>query len=146
MPGRGLTGEIVARYLKITFTSTPELPQDEVLAQLIFDRSLSELSVFQIAQLAAAAATLAGSGGGLTDDFRASTGLANLDVTSGEDGQVGVRAGAYLHDNIYLDVETQSDGDSRATINLDITRHLRGRVSVDSEGESNIGIFYERDY
>ncbi len=131
---------------EITFTSTPELPQDEVLAQLIFDRSLSELSAFQIAQLAAAAATLAGSGGGLTDDFRASTGLANLDVTSGEDGQVGVRAGAYLDDNIYLDVETQSDGDSRATINLDITRHLRGRVSVDSEGESNIGIFYERDY
>lgn len=131
---------------EITFSSIPELPQDEVLAQLIFDRPLSELSPFQIAQLAAAAATLAGSGGGLTDDLRASTGLANLDLTTGEDGEFGVRAGAYLGDNIYLDVETQSDGDSRAAINLDITRNLRGRVSVDSEGESKIGIFYERDY
>ncbi len=40
--------------LNIVFSSSPELPQDEVLAQLIFKRSIGELSAFQIAQLAAA--------------------------------------------------------------------------------------------
>src|SRR5690606_32556497 len=34
----------------IKFSSEPELPQDEVLARLIFKRSMSELSAFQIAQ------------------------------------------------------------------------------------------------
>ena len=37
-----------------------ELPEDEVLARLIFNRGINELSPFQIAQLAAAAAELAG--------------------------------------------------------------------------------------
>ncbi|MSU90651.1 hypothetical protein GE300_13680 [Rhodobacteraceae bacterium 2CG4] len=131
---------------EISFTSSPDLPQDEVLALLIFNRNLSELSPFQIAQLASAAATLAGGGGGLVDSFRSGAGLANLDFTTDDEGDVGVRAGAYLDDNIYLDVETDSGGDSRASINLDITRSVRARASVDDEGETSIGIFFERDY
>jgi len=131
---------------EISFTSTPDLPQDEVLALLIFNRNLSELSPFQVAQLASAAATLAGGGGGLVDSFRSGAGLANLDFTTDDEGDVGVRAGAYLDDNIYLDVETDSGGDSRASINLDITTSVRARASVDNEGETSIGIFFERDY
>ena len=46
--------------LDITFSSQPQLPQDEVLARLIFNRGINELSPLQIAQLAAAAAELAG--------------------------------------------------------------------------------------
>ena len=42
------------------FTSSPELPQDEVLAQLVFGRSMSSLSPLQIAQLAEAAGQLTG--------------------------------------------------------------------------------------
>lgn len=132
---------------QITFSSSPELPQDEVLALLIFDRNVSDLSPFQIAQLAAAAATLSGRGGnGLVEGLRGATGLADLDVTSGDDGAVGVRAGAYISENIYLNVEADSAGDSRATINLDITETVRGRVSLDNEGQSTLGIFFERDY
>ena len=137
----------VASDPEITFEASPELPQDEVLALLIFDRNVSELSPFQIAQLAAAAATLSGrGGGGLVEGLRGATGLANLDITSGDDGAVGVRAGAYIDDNIYLDVEADSAGDSRATINLDITDTLTGRVSVDNNGQGTLGLFFERDY
>ncbi|MGH7002814.1 MAG: translocation/assembly module TamB domain-containing protein, partial [Alphaproteobacteria bacterium] len=46
--------------LQIVFSSQPELPQDEVMARLIFNRSISELTPLQIARLAAAAAELAG--------------------------------------------------------------------------------------
>ncbi|WP_112320878.1 translocation/assembly module TamB domain-containing protein [Oceanibium sediminis] len=132
---------------QITFTSSPDLPQDEVLAQLIFNRNVSELSAFQIAQLAGAAATLAGGGGGgVAGQFRSAIGLDNLDITTGEEGEVGVRAGAYINDNLYLDVEADSAGDSKATINLDITTGVRARASVDNRGESTVGIFFERDY
>ncbi len=44
----------------VVFSSQPTLPQDEVLARLIFNRGINELSPIQIAQLAAAAAELAG--------------------------------------------------------------------------------------
>ncbi|MEO0914843.1 MAG: translocation/assembly module TamB domain-containing protein, partial [Pseudomonadota bacterium] len=132
---------------EITLSSTPELPQDELLALLIFQRNLSELTPFQVAQLATAAATLAGGGsGGLLEGLRASTGLSNLDVTTGEEGEIGVRAGAYLQENVYLDLEAEDDGDARATINIDITDSLRGRATFGNDGDSNIGIFFERDY
>ncbi|MEM8787008.1 MAG: translocation/assembly module TamB domain-containing protein [Pseudomonadota bacterium] len=132
---------------EVTFTSQPELPEDEVLALLLFDRNVSELSPFQIAQLAAAAASLAGrGGGGVVNGLRSAIGLSDLDITTDDDGDVGVRAGAYLDENIYLDVEADSAGDSKATVNLDITDSVTGRVSVDSNGESTIGIFFERDY
>jgi translocation and assembly module TamB len=49
---------------EVTFSSDPMLPQDEVLARLIFDRGVGELSPLQLAQLAAAAAELAGGGSG----------------------------------------------------------------------------------
>jgi hypothetical protein len=45
---------------EIAFSSVPELPQDEILARLLFDRSVAQLSPFQIAQLGAAVAGAAG--------------------------------------------------------------------------------------
>ncbi len=40
----------VATDPTISFTSSPALPQDEVLAQLIFGQSMSKLSALQIAR------------------------------------------------------------------------------------------------
>ena len=49
---------------EVSFSSVPDLPQDEVLAQLIFGRDLSHLSALQAVQLGAALNTLAGRGNG----------------------------------------------------------------------------------
>ena len=57
-----------------------------------------------------------------------------------------MRAGKYLDDNIYLDVQTDTDGDSRAEINLDLSDSVTARGSVGSDGNTTIGLFYERDY
>ncbi len=133
--------------LDIQFSSTPELPQDEVLAQLIFKRSIGELSAFQIAQLAAAAAELAGgSNNSLMNKLRAGTGLDDLDVVTDDKGQTAVRAGRYIRDNIYLGVEAGSGGSTKGTVNLDITRNLKAKGSLGAEGDSSGGIFYEKDY
>ena len=44
--------------------STPELPQDEVLAQLLFHRSSASLSPFQLAAIAGSLAELSGATSG----------------------------------------------------------------------------------
>lgn len=132
---------------EITFSSIPERPEDEVLALVLFNRATDQLSPFQIAQLAAAAAELAGAGGnGLLARFRGATGLDDLDVLTEEDGTTAVRAGRYLADNLYLDVTTTSEGDARASVNIDLTDRVTARGSVDTDGNSTIGIFYQRDY
>ncbi len=55
----------------VSFTSAPELPQEEVLARLLFGRSLDKISPLQAAQLANAVAVLAGRGGvGIVGNLR----------------------------------------------------------------------------
>ncbi|WP_258869645.1 translocation/assembly module TamB domain-containing protein [Paracoccus thiocyanatus] len=131
----------------ITFESSPEMPQEEVLSQLLFGRGLDNISALQAAQLASAVATLAGRGGeGIVGRLRASTGLDDLDLATDDDGNVSVRAGKYLSENLYTDVQVGGDGKTKLNLNLDMSDTLTARGSVDSEGESTIGLFYERDY
>ncbi|XKL39445.1 translocation/assembly module TamB domain-containing protein [Nitratireductor sp. L15S-10] len=133
--------------LNITFSSQPELPEDEVLARLVFNRGIDELSAVQIAQLAAAAAELAGgSNTSLLGSLRNATGLDDLDVVTDSEGNAAVRAGRYIQDNIYLGVEAGAKGTTRGTINLDITEDLKARGAVGSDGNSSLGIFFEKDY
>lgn len=133
--------------LNVNFSSQPNLPQDEILARLIFNRSLNELSPFQIAQLAAAAADLAGaSNTSLLNTLRAKIGLDDLDVIVDEKGNTGLRIGRYIHNNVYLGFEAGSDGATKGTINLDISRHLKAKGAIGNEKNSSIGLFYERDY
>jgi translocation and assembly module TamB len=132
---------------EVTFSSVPDLPEDEVLAQLLFGQGLDNLSAFQALQLASAVATLAGRGGeGLVGRLRKGFGLDDLDVAAGSDGESTVRAGKYLAEGIYSQVEVESGGKSRVTLNLDLRRGLTARGSVGNDGEASLGLFFERDY
>ncbi|OPB32422.1 translocation/assembly module TamB domain-containing protein [Bartonella sp. AR 15-3] len=133
--------------LDIQFSSQPILPQDEVLARLIFNRSLNELSPFQIVQLTAAAAEFAGaSNTSLLNTLRTHIGLDDLDVVVDKKGNTGLRVGRYIHDNIYLGFEAGSNGTTKGTINLDISRHLKAKGAIGSEENRSFGLFYEKDY
>ncbi|WP_323040106.1 translocation/assembly module TamB domain-containing protein [Gemmobacter sp.] len=131
----------------IQFLSSPELPEEEVVARLLFGRGLTTLTPIQAAQLASAVATLTGKGGsGVVDRLRKSFGLDDFDVTASESGAAAVRAGKYLSDNIYVDLTLGSGDESEVSINLDLSPSVtvRGRTSAD--GNTGIGIHYERDY
>ncbi len=131
----------------IEFTSSPDLPQDEVIARLLFGKGIETLSPLQAARLASAVANLAGGGGGgLFGSVRRGLGLDDLDLSPGGGGGVGARAGAYVAENVYTDVEVNDEGETEITINLDISPSLRVRAGVGSEGESSLGVFFARDY
>ncbi len=132
---------------QITFTSAPALPQDEILAQLIFGRDLTTLSPLQALELASAVATLAGRGGeGLMGRLRDQFGLDDLDVSQSEDGNTAVRAGKYISDNVYSDVVVESDGTTELNLNLQIGPNVNVKGSTSSDGNAGVGIFFERDY
>ena len=139
-----LTG--LASNPQVTFTSTPSLPQDEILAQLIFGQSLSRLSPLQIAQLADAAAQLAGGQGtSLFQSLRSTLGIDDLDISTDETGGTSISAGKYLNDRTYIELEQSGAGETRATINLDIGRGLKLKGEAGGDGAGG-GIFYEREY
>lgn len=131
----------------VRFESTPQAPQDEVLAQLLFGRNISEISAFQALQLANAVATLAGRGGvGVISNLRTGFGLDDLDVTTAESGATAVRAGKYISENVYTDVTAASDGTADVSINLDLTDNLTVKGTAGSDSNTGIGIFFEKDY
>ena len=124
-----------------------ELPEEEVISRLLFDRGLDNLSPLQAAQLASAVAELAGRGGeGIVSRLRNSFGLDDLDVTTGEDGSAAVRAGKYLSEKVYTDVTIGSEGKTEINLNLDVRPGVTARGTLGSDGSTGIGIYYEKDY
>ncbi|MGF6859590.1 translocation and assembly module TamB [Rhodobacteraceae bacterium MBR-64] len=132
---------------KITFSSTPELPEEEVLAQILFGRNLSTISAFQALQLANAVGTLSGSQGeGVVSRLRQGFALDDFDVTTDAEGNTGVRAGKYISRRIYTDVAVDATGRSELNLNIDVTKSLKARGSVANDGSTGLGMFFERDY
>ena len=142
-----VTVEGAADEPEITFTSEPELPSDEVLARLLFGRDVTKISAFQTVQLASAVATLAGRGGiGIVEKLRMKAGVDELDITTDEAGETTLRAGKYISETVYTAVEVETTGQSRINLNLDLSNSTKLRGTVDTEGKTGIGLFFEKDY
>lgn len=131
----------------LTLTSQPELPQDEILARLLFGRDVASLSAFQIAQLIASLSALTSGRPGLLEQSRGMFGVDDLDIrTNAATGQAELAIGNYISDNIYSEVEIGAQGDTQVNLNLDLTENAKIRGSVNSEGGTGLGVFWERDY
>ncbi len=131
----------------ITLESSPELPEEEVLAQLLFGERLQTLSAFQAVQLASAVRTLAGKGGeGLVDKLRRNTGLDNLDIKTDDTGNFGLTAGKYLSEKVYTEVTIDQTGKTQIDLNLDIKSHITLKAKASSDGDTGVGIFLEKNY
>ncbi len=99
------------------------------------------------AQLANAVATLAGRGGvGIIGRLRQGFGLDDLDVQTGADGGATVRAGKYLSENVYTEVEVDDRGESQINLNLDVTDSVTIRGSTGTTGDTGLGVYFEKDY
>jgi translocation and assembly module TamB len=131
----------------VSFTSDPDLPQEEVLARLLFDRGLESLTAFQAVQLAGAVATLAGRAGvGVIDNLRQRAGLDNLDLTANGVGSAELTFGKYLSEKAYTEVTLDQGGKSSISINLDLAPHVTVKGQLDSDGQTGIGLFLQRNY
>ncbi len=139
-----VSGQI--REPELTFTSTPTLPEEEILAQYLFGRDFSEISAFQAAQLAAAVATLAGAGGDFVERIRSEIGVDDIDFQTSDDGTSQLRVGKYISDNVYTDATVDNEGRSEINLNLDATDDITFRGSAANDGETSLGVFFERDY
>jgi translocation and assembly module TamB len=138
---------------QIAFTSTPELPQDEVLARLLFGRSTNTLSPFEIAQIAAAVAQLTGiggSGGGPLDRIRNALGLDRLGVSGAQGNTAGatVEAGRYVAPGVFLGVRQGTNGGGTGVgVQVEITPRIKieGQTATGPAGD-RIGLSYELEY
>ncbi|WP_296574851.1 translocation/assembly module TamB domain-containing protein [Phreatobacter sp.] len=141
----GITGR--ATEPEFTLSSTPSLPQDEVLSRLLFQRAAAGLSPFQAIQLAQAVAILSGSRG--SDAFEATRralGVDNLDVTTGASGPaVGVSRA--INERVRIGVRTGARPEnSTVGVDIDLTRRIRIQTEIGADGRAAAGIGAEIEY
>jgi translocation and assembly module TamB len=134
---------------KLRLTSSPDLPEDEIFARLLFSKSLAHLSPVQMAQLAVEIDQLGGltSGPSMVDQLRRSVGVDRLDVTTDKKGNTAVSAGSNITDQVYVGVQQNvSTNASRVIIDLDLTKHIKARGEAGSDGNGKLGIGVEWNY
>ena len=136
---------------EIAFTSTPALPQDELLSRLLFGTSITNLSAPEALQLAAAVASLNESGGGLDpiNRVRSAIGLDRLrvlpaDISTGQG--TSIAAGKYIGRKVYVEVITDGRGYSATQIEYQITRWLSLLSSISTVGRESVNVRASRDY
>jgi translocation and assembly module TamB len=89
----------------ISLTSTPTLPSDEILSQVLFGKSAAQLSGGEAAQLAAAVTTLATGGGfDVIGGLRSLVGLDRLALGADTLGAPTVSGGKYISRNVYIEM------------------------------------------
>jgi translocation and assembly module TamB len=148
----------------LVLSSTPQVPQDEILSRVLFGRDTSRITPAQGAQLALAANSLATGGPGILDRLRQAIGLDRLDVGSAstspaalvsnnpnrpsnapEDTGPTVSGGKYVAPGVFVGVEQGASAQSsRAKVEVDITRGLSAYSSVGTT--SQVGLDWRLDY
>jgi len=130
---------------KIALTSTPALPQDEILSQVLFGRSASQLSPFEAAQLAAGVAALAGGGGfDVIGNLRELAGLDRLSF-GGEASAVTVAGGRYITDDVYLEVIGGGEGGAAVKVEWQPRRNLAISSQFGGQGDTSLSIRWRRE-
>jgi translocation and assembly module TamB len=154
-----------------TFSSDPSLPQDEILAGLLFNTNAANLSAVQLAQIGGALAILSGAGGdgGFNPilSLQKTLGLDRLTVAqdtiptaTGGTTNAGysVAAGRYVSKRIYVEAKQSTTGTSQVQIDVDLTKHLKlqtrlGNGTATTQGTnpendpgSSVGLQYQIEY
>lgn len=131
---------------RIEVTAEPNRPSEEALALLLFGDNVQDLSPLALARLAASAARLSGRGLGTTQKLAEETGVDDVDIGFDNLGTGQLGLGGYAAENLYTDFNVNTLGESELSINLDLNPSLSVSGTVDSSGETGIGLFFKRDY
>ncbi len=156
----------------ISLSSNPALPQDDLLALMLFGKPASQLTPYELAETGAALASLSGLGGGGAASLNPLTwirrhlGLSTLSVASAapatggatQTGGTSVTAGKYLSNRVYVAATHTTQGSSQIRVDIALTRNLKletrlGNGTASTQGTtpqndpgSSVGLTYQLRY
>lgn len=147
-------GDVTARIViegpanqpTFVMSSSPELPQDEVLSRILFQRAAGGLSPGQALQLAQAVAVLSG-GGGAFESIRRSLGVDSLDIGASASGGATVGASRYISDRVRLGVRAGAKPEDNAvSVDIDLTRRFKLQSELNADGSTSVGAGVEWEW
>jgi translocation and assembly module TamB len=147
-----------SRAPKIALTSSPQLPQDEAMAMLLFGKGSSSLSPVELLSAAQALAELTGGtppSGGFFGRLRSSLGLDQLSVNSSSttnangttSSTTALQGGRYVAPGVYVGAQQGASTDSsRGVVEIEIFKHTKIQGAIGADSNDKIGAKMEWDY
>ena len=135
----------------ITFSSSPALPQDEVLSRMLFGTSVTNLSATEALQLASAVNGLRGGKENLNPlgALRSATGIDRLSIV-GADTTTGrgtsLAAGKYITNNVYAEIVTDTKGFTATQLEIALSRTLSVLSQTGGSNGTQVSVRYQKDY
>ncbi|MEE9367488.1 MAG: translocation/assembly module TamB domain-containing protein [Pontiella sp.] len=132
--------------------STPPMPEDEILSNVLFNRDTTTISPYQAYQIAAAAQQLSGglNGPGFMYQFRQAVGIDTLEWREADaaGGSSTVAAGKYITPGLYVEVSSSFNQKEEAGMmaEYEITRHFSIETSTGPKMRPGIGVNWKMDY
>ncbi|MGB3797294.1 MAG: translocation/assembly module TamB domain-containing protein [Alteraurantiacibacter sp.] len=135
---------------EIVFSSTPALPEEELLARLLFGGSITDLSATDALQLGAAVASLRGGGGvGPINKLRNAVGLDRLRIIPSDPALgrgTAVALGKNFGRRFYVEIITDGAGYNASELEFRVTSWLNLLATVSTIGRHQAAAEYRRDY
>ena len=136
---------------QIAITSTPALPEDELMARILFGGPVGELSTVQALQLAASLNSLRGGGGGLNPlgALQSAGGIDRLRILGPDEASgrgPAVAAGQYITNDVYVEIVTDARGFTATQLEVALTKALSVLSQMGSFGGSSVNLRYRKDY
>ncbi len=133
---------------KLELSSSPSLPEDEILSRLLFGRASVDLSALEAAQLAASVSRIIGQGGGVdpSQSLKSALGVDRFSFGSSDSGNTKVGVGQFISDNVYLELtSTVAEGTS-----IEVEWEPRPKLSISSKstttGKSKVSVKWKNDF
>lgn len=137
---------------QLKLSSIPSRPEDEILALLIFDKPLDQITAFEAIRLAAAVRTLS-SGGGF-DPINSARQMLGVDAltidnstTEGGSG-LSVGVGKYLSEKVYLELKRTPNPTQpwQGSVQVELTSKLTLQSGTSENGGGGAELLWKRDY
>lgn len=137
---------------KLSLTSIPSLPEDEIFARLIFGKSVQEITAFEAIRLAGTINTLKNGGGyDPVDHARDLLGVDSLNIEgqqtdNGSGLSVGI--GKYINEKVYLELKKTPNPAQpwQATVEIELTPRLRLESGTRENGGGGAELLWKKDY
>ena len=140
-----------SRQPELTFSSSPELPEEDILSLLAFGKTIDRLSGSERTALSSQGAAIAGNiiSGILEQRLGDTLGLDTLEVEVGDElGTGSVRGGRYVTQDLFLSYERHlgEQGGNTVEVEYSLGPRVKLKGASDNKGQSSLDLFWHIEY
>jgi autotransporter translocation and assembly factor TamB len=132
----------------LTFQSSPPLPTSSIVARILFNKDVSELTAIQALQLADTIVTLSGGAGpNVLESIRKSLGVDRLNFTSseGDGGRVAVQIGKYLTEGVMVTLSQSTEG-SQVIVEVELKGGFILQAETQEDQQGKFSLKWNKNY